>query len=1293
MKISIRFWYLFVCYAVGVLLLQPANAQRKGQPWQPPTDSVSLAREAFYQQEMAERMALKSASAALQTDNNIDVTFYHITLDVNTTAKTIAGNTYIELKPVVNNLSQLRLNLHTSMVVSAMGEDATSWSRSGSNVLNVTLNRPYNIGETVRLRIHYSGTPVIATGTIKGFRFDTHSTTVPSVTTLSTPYLAHYWFPCKDGPYDKADSIKVDITVPDQSYQGYPLMGVSNGMLYDTIIDGGKRTYRWQHNYPIVPYYVTISVSNYRVFGEQYNRNGHNFPLTYYVFPNNYNTAVTTFSGVPVLFDAFIHYFGDYPFKSETYGMTQIAHYWFIENQTNSVMGSVAPSVWWLVVHELGHMWFGNSITNRPWNHIWLNEGFATYSEALYEEYVNGKAAYHTWMRAMGDRWNYSQTLYLADDSNPGQVFVTYYYQKGAWLLHMLRYYLGEELFFDIIKSYAQDPQFKYKYVDTETFRAYVEALSGKDLYNFFDQWVYDISYPDYEFNYDYDAATGINSVTVKQTQGPNYNDRPIYDMYLPLRFSFAGGVVVEEKVFNNQMTQTYHFEHGQEAWNLQIDPDQWLLRSVKFDGSISVPKPPRITSFTLPGQVGTTVINELQRTINLTMPAGTVLTALQPAIVLTANTSVSPVSGAAVDFSSPVQYTVTGANSGQRVYTVHVTTIPSDEKLITSFEVPGQVSSLIDNDAGTIEVVVPPGSNIAALVPTIQLSVYAVVSPASGVAQDFSNPVVYTVTAQNGTQKQYTVTVVLDSDPDVTDVWTGSVSSDWNHPGNWSHGVPLQSMSVHITTPVTNFPEIHSDVTINNLTIEPGARLVQHGGVFTVNGEFRLKSSADVNASFVQKGGSISVQPLQVKIEQAISGPNYNYGMSSPVTGELATKANTGIAGNVSIFNNATGQYQSLGDEEPFNAGAGMFLSNYSSIVFSGVLNTGVITVPVNRSSTGLGWNLIGNPYTATVDWRSVNKSNIDDVFWIYRNDIGTYGVYNNHTGVGVGLNTPSYLIPSSHAFWVRVTQGRTTGSVSFTPASTVHNSFSYLKSGKKGNYPHVKLQTVFNGMMDETAVALVPDATVGATDVFDSDKIFGQNVNMGEVYTIASNRDLAINSLPQQPQHIVPVGLLIRHSGTVIFKLGDGAIPDNLIVTLKDKSTGEITNLTAGDRKRVYIQLDDGGMDGKDREARVTHIKDRFELILTSGTPTSLEEHPLNPDSNAGGAEVLVYNYSDGIVVQALNMHAPSFELYDVTGKRVASGWLSEDSENIIPLSERGVYLLSVISKAELRTVKIIF
>ncbi len=709
----------------------------------------------------SENPPISQASAAdeLETDFNIDILFYHLDIDIDIDNEYIDGSVYIELNPTINNLDQVKLNLHSSLSITEVSENAESFSRSG-RVVTINLDNEFDTNETVKLLIKYEGSPEIVDGTIKGFRFDSQSG-APAIVTLSTPYLSHYWFPCKDGPTDKADRILVDITIPNESYNGHPLIAVSNGLLVnETITPSGKKKFSWQHNHPIVPYYMMVAVSNYRIIERTYNKNGHNFPLTYYIFPNSYTTAENTIQNFYKAFDAFIEYYGDYPYKDEKYGMTQIVQDWAIENQPNAIVGNVSSGGYETMVHELSHMWFGASITNQTWNHVWLNEGFATYSEALYYEYNNGKSKYHSHLNSMNGRWS-GQRLYMSDDSDPTKIFQPVYYQKGAWVLHMLRGYLGDDVFFNCIKTYAQNPDFKHKHATTNQFRDHCENISGVDLDNFFDQWIYDSSYPDYEYKYESFPEEGKVGLTIYQSQKEHYNERECFEMFVPLTLTFADGEKAEERVFNNKQTQTFYFDYGKELAGVSIDPEQWIIREIKYENDLLVPQPPKIKSFSIPGQIGESSINHQEGTILVTMPNGTNLALLIPTIIISGNASVSPASGSSRDFSAPVIYTVTTSTGTVKEYTVTVIQEINSENKILQFNIPSQIGeSIINHEEHTVIVTTPFGTDRSALTPQIKISSNATIEPSLGTTSNFNSPVNYKVTAEDGSEANYTITV-----------------------------------------------------------------------------------------------------------------------------------------------------------------------------------------------------------------------------------------------------------------------------------------------------------------------------------------------------------------------------------------------------------------------------------------------------------------------------------------------------------------------------------------------------
>ncbi|WP_132434878.1 DUF5018 domain-containing protein, partial [Natronoflexus pectinivorans] len=710
------------------------------------------------------------AEDLLETDENIDINFYHLHIDVDIENEKIYGDVYIELT-AVNNLNQVVLNLHSDFEITSVNEDATSWTLE-NNLLTLGLNSSFNVGETVKLRIQYNGNPPLAPGRFinKGFRFDRHSSqTVPAIANYSTPYLSHYWFPCKDGTTDKADRVWVDITIPDQSYNGQPLMAVSNGVLLNDNppVENGKRTFQWRHEHPIAPYYILVAVSNYVLVEDQYENteNGNSFPLEFYAFPQDIADAQNAMDKMHEIMDAFIHYFGDYPFADEKFGMTQVALSWAIENQTNPIIGGFGENWTDIIIHETSHMWFGASITNQTWQHVWLNEGFATYAEALFKEFSSGFniEEYHTRMRAMEKRFNDFPSLYLSNDSNYDYIFEEIYYEKGAWLLHMLRGQLGDELFFDCIKSYAQNPNFRYGHATTEDFRDHCQAISGKDLTTFFQQWVYDFAFPIYSYDYVTDDVTGETTFTLFQRQNAIWGDREVFEMEVDIKFHFDDGTSVIERVVNNAVEQQFTFNFEKEIQQIEIDPDEWIIREIRSHKK-------EILAFNVPDQISSE-INQEEQTITITVPFGTDLSQITPTIELSEKASVTPESGMPVDFSEGiVVFTVRAEDRTTKEYTVIIEVAPNSEKSILSFTIEGQIEeTLINEETFEIIVFMPYGTDLSNLSPAIEISEGASVNPESGSSVDFSEvPVIFTVTAQNEDTQDYSVIINTTSDDDL---------------------------------------------------------------------------------------------------------------------------------------------------------------------------------------------------------------------------------------------------------------------------------------------------------------------------------------------------------------------------------------------------------------------------------------------------------------------------------------------------------------------------------------------
>jgi len=508
-------------------------------------------------------------------ESNFDVTFYHLDVEINVESPYIRGSVLCQFKATENEVQNIKLNLHRSLSIDSISGNTSDFNCANDSIY-ITLDGSYQTGTTAEIKIFYQGIPELAGG-FKGLHYETHGTNEPVIATLSTPFLAHHWWPCKDGPGDKPDSVYIDITIPDSSVNGIPLIAVSNGVLENITSSNSKKTFHWRERYPVVTYYVMAAISNYKHFRQNYSGNyGESFPIDYYVFNEHLSEAQTGVNRLPEAIDLFSHYFGIYPFSTEKYGMTQLGYYGAIENQTNTIINKMSSNWFGVAVHELAHMWFGDMITCKDWHHGWVNEGFATYCEALWYENTGGKSGYKYAMDSF--KWFRGGSVYLYDISDPFNIFISIIYRKGAWVLHMLRGMLGDSVFFKCLYEYANDPRFMYDHASTEDFQTLCENISGTDLNFFFEQWIYDEYYPIYVYSYKQNIQTLETEVWIQQAQSDS-GWRPVFEMPVRLKFQFPDGSDTLVSVRNDRITQTFQFTLPKTIIKMEFDPDEWILR------------------------------------------------------------------------------------------------------------------------------------------------------------------------------------------------------------------------------------------------------------------------------------------------------------------------------------------------------------------------------------------------------------------------------------------------------------------------------------------------------------------------------------------------------------------------------------------------------------------------------------------------------------------------------------------------------------------------------------------
>jgi len=537
---------------------------------------------------------------------NIDATSYALHITIDFAATRIDGVVCAVARVVNQPLSVLALDLSDSMVVSGVripGGTNLPWTHAG-NVLSITLPSPVPVDSSVAVEVTYGGTPVVSGfGT---FVFGTRSGQ-PYAWSLSEPYGARDWWPCRDHPSDKADSIRVRITVPD----GFT--AVSQGPLNSSTSSGGWTTWDWSSHYPITTYLVSIAAGRYAHFRTSYVRPGSlavefgplTLPIEHYVYDDGSPTTLPKeWARISDAFPVFEEYFGPYPFAREKYGHAQFTFLGGMEHQTISSIGFTATSV---MVHELAHQWYGDMISPASWRHVWLNEGFATYAELLYWEARRdsfpGFFDIILSARRAGAR-RAPGTLVLADTTSVPNMFDgTRVYAKGAYVLHMLRKSIGDSLFTQVMRGWSASSAVHYGTATTSDFRGVVEQVTGRSFARFFSQWVTQgTGYPVYRVSLDTQrrAAGWTAYVTVEQTQTMPLSNVDVFEMPVTLaittRLNDTTTVEQRFRVTDSRRYQVFALRTTSEPIRVALDPDGDLLRNENtLSSSVPVPSALRV--------------------------------------------------------------------------------------------------------------------------------------------------------------------------------------------------------------------------------------------------------------------------------------------------------------------------------------------------------------------------------------------------------------------------------------------------------------------------------------------------------------------------------------------------------------------------------------------------------------------------------------------------------------------------------------------------------------------------
>ncbi len=526
----------------------------------------------------------KISSVKYPGDSTIDVTYYKLNLTLQYSKHNLIGAVTVNAKSKSEGLKTFFLDLQDQLNVDSVISNGKQLTYSHSNAkLFITLDSTINTGETFSVTVYYEGTP--GSSGFGSFEFGSHNG-YPAIWSLSEPYGASDWFPCKDTPADKADSSDVWITCDSN------LIAASNGLLKQVVNNGnGTNTFKWHNSYPIAQYLISIAVSNYIQHTNYYKyAAADSMPIMYFVYPENDSLALSGISKVPNMIKIFSERYGQYPFLREKYGEAQFGWGGGMEHQTCTSLGSFDED---LEAHELAHQWFGDKVTCADWNDIWLNEGFATYSEAVYFEASQGEKVYNQMIsQDMQTAKAAKGSIYVTNISDVNNIFnYNRSYAKGAVVLHMLRGIVGDSVFFKILRTYNSAPGLAYGVATTQDFERVAEQVYGSSLSYFFDEWIYGEGFPKYQINWSYES-TGNNIYRINLTVDQAIGTIPtFYTMPVEIQITTAAGDTTL-KIFNDEQSQQFTLIVKNKPEFITFDPNNLILKNLSMLDTIDLTKP-----------------------------------------------------------------------------------------------------------------------------------------------------------------------------------------------------------------------------------------------------------------------------------------------------------------------------------------------------------------------------------------------------------------------------------------------------------------------------------------------------------------------------------------------------------------------------------------------------------------------------------------------------------------------------------------------------------------------------
>jgi Aminopeptidase N len=536
-------------------------------------------------------------------DRPADVEHVKLDITLDFEQETVRGTAYTTFRALYEEVRTISLNAEELNIERVALENGPELAYSLTpRQLIITLDRAYKYGERFTVAVTYNAKPRTGLHFMKPVPED--PTRFVHAYTFGQPQYASHWFPCHDSPDDRATT-EILATVPAQ------FVSISNGNLLEVIDHGATKTHHWRHDVPHAAYLVSLVVGDFAEIKNEYKGK----PVTYYVRKDRVQDVPFFMGKTPDMMKFYSEFTGvEYPY--DKYAQTIVEIYTGAMEHTTATTHSFAllpdekarldigASLVSVVAHELAHQWFGDLVTCRDWSNAWLNEGFATYFENMYLQHDKGddEFKYQMLQEKLGylteDAQYRRPIVYYVYHDRGFELFDRHLYNKGNWVLHMLRHQLGQESFRRGLHEYLE--RYRAKQVVTADLTRTLEEVTGHSLERFFQQWVHGGGHPELEVSYSWDAEHKLAKLKIKQTQKV---DELTACFYTPLDIAFT--VPASDKAALDEHTQevqrlayqvqlgedglteqSFYFPLEREPLTVRIDPDGWLLKTLKFERS-----------------------------------------------------------------------------------------------------------------------------------------------------------------------------------------------------------------------------------------------------------------------------------------------------------------------------------------------------------------------------------------------------------------------------------------------------------------------------------------------------------------------------------------------------------------------------------------------------------------------------------------------------------------------------------------------------------------------------------